>query len=136
MENQYTSLELSKKLKEVGFENEYKYDDEQLWWFHWWEGSSDDRAGEDILQQYEYNHDSVMPLYPAYDLLWDLCVRYKEEVWGKETKYCTTCQERHKGYIFHGDETLYLLQQGKKDEAEQYILDNSILFKDHEKQNG
>jgi|11_taG_2_1085331.scaffolds.fasta_scaffold33455_1 hypothetical protein len=104
MQNKYTSLKLSKFLRNKGFKKGSDW-----WWSHKWEGSSDKDAGQDILTwgTDEYN---TLPLCPAYDILNDLCVKYSDEIFGKKS--------------YKTKKVLELVQQGKKEEAEQYIIDN------------
>jgi len=117
--NKYTSLELSKKLAENGckLKNEY-----------WWHdvpncpiniianpviylGKKDDwystnKDNQKIIEQYQY---------PAYDILNDICVKYKDYFWGAK-QYKTL-------------KVLELLQQNKKQEAEDYIWKNCLFNK-------
>jgi hypothetical protein len=57
----------------------------------------------------------------VYDILNDLCVKYAKEVWGE---YEIDCWDD----MSHTIRVMRLLQQGKQDEVEQYIEENSILF--------
>lgn len=133
MESQYTSLELAKKLDEVGFSeigefNGFAWDDMchdegDYKLTYYMEYVATDNSGLGVNTLFDRCKDGVA--YPAYDLLWDLCIRYKEEVWGDDVKVeqdYEVCAEYHTDYI------LAFLQQGEKEKAEEYILQNSILF--------
>ena len=61
LENQVCSLELAKQLKELGVKQKGLFS-----WFHWWEGSSDELAGKDLVMMAEHNHDSVMFVCSAF----------------------------------------------------------------------
>ncbi len=59
--------------------------------------------------------------YPTYDILWDICTKCSKEFFGKTNA--------DKGgliypYIFHSRNILDFLQQGKKQEAEDYFIKN------------
>ena len=117
-EQRMTSLALSKWLSKNGFEGEGEY----CWVI------KDNKA---ILHTF-----SVLPydctnltIYLAYDLIWDLCIRYGKEIF-KSDKYTYENETALKDFIsIRTREVLYLLQQGKKQEAEEYIKTNSILNK-------
>lgn len=58
--------------------------------------------------------------YPAYDILNDLCVKY-----GENYIFEGSAEEKftHMGMVLH------MLISGKKEEAETYIMENSLLLK-------
>lgn len=137
MQNQYTSYKLSKKLAEVGFDNEAKY--------CWWQVDDDYSKYDDFVLLDEYKSDDIYFIdrenYPAYDLIWDLCIRYKDEVWFDGYANCEICGARNindccnepntdiiSSEYYHPQQVLLLLQQGDKQAAEDYILKHSILF--------
>jgi len=139
IEQTYTSLELSKFLKEKGFDLEAEYYwnfnpalPEQGWYFD----------NENLAYQEEHT-------IKSYDILNDLCGRYAKEVFGDDDKL-----EQFEDYYLptrtaYGTEVDYsyqeggeietvnpmrlhcsfvviiLLQQGKKEEAEQDIIDKT-----------
>jgi hypothetical protein len=116
----YTSLELSKWLKENGCELEYTF------------GWSEDNLMEIPLNLQKLKLKTV---YPAYDILNDLCVRYAKEMFGEKGVRSKTglAQIPEKYYKIYPTYILLLLQQNKKQEAEDYIK-NHCLFnsKNHE----
>ena len=85
MESQYTSLELSKKLKEAGFEKETEYCWINVSGYIGDKGSGNTSLGSKyMLELYEESDKVKVKSYPAYDFLWDICIKYKEEFWGQE----------------------------------------------------
>lgn len=62
LENQVCSLELAKRLKELGFKQESFF-----WWVHKWEGSSDKDAGEDIIS-IGYDEYNTLPICRAFNV--------------------------------------------------------------------
>ena len=135
MRNKYTSLKLSKMLDEAGFreETEYMYVNKE----------------SKIVCRNEQNRRRYKDFYfPAYDLLWDICIKYTKEIFGEEyvCKSCgaerpckqdflhliVCCKKYEKGkiekYKYCTKKISNLLQQGKKQEAEDYIIKNSSLF--------
>jgi len=135
----HTSIELSKKLSEAGFEGE----SEMMWrkYSLATEARLYTRPPEGM--ELAVLSGKIEFEYPAYDILNDLCVKYAKEVFGDE-KVDEVIQVAEGGNI--GDyevpfgkimyvtasvsptfKVLLLLQQGKKQEAEDYIWDNTIL---------
>jgi len=125
--NNYTSLALSKTLAEAGFEGEscagwYLVDGED------WYCVSDDNA---------YETCEFTDSFPAYDIANDLLIRYAKEVWGVGRSYkCWNDEgeemEAHIAdpmYVYHPFKVFLLLQQNMKQEAEDYIMEHSVLFK-------
>jgi len=72
--DKYTSVELSETIKNSGCELESKY---------WWCLSNVTESGFELCIKNELprTHE-VIPYYPAYDLLWDICVKYAKEFFG------------------------------------------------------
>ena len=170
----YTSLELSKKLAEVGFDK--KKDSEYFIDFDKFEASYTNLTGYDgfdvqtdrkpifykscpwknIIEMDYHGRQSCRVIdcikyYPSYDILNDLCVKYHSEVWGDdyfideledydlplecngvEVNYSYeeggAVTIKRKSCLAHSHNIIYLLQQDKQEEAELYILENSILF--------
>lgn len=96
----YTSLKLSKFLHDKGFKKNSELPTHEV--FGEWEGGYSD-GKQPLLEEYN-----------KYDILNDLCVKYAEEIFGE------------KRITIH---ILELLQQNKKEEAEQYIMNNTIIIK-------
>lgn len=101
-ENNYSSLKLSKILTERGFKGETNL----------------------VYINDEIRHKRQDNLYnpiPAYDLIWDICIKYGKELFGeKMVSYAEDANEMYPRIIFN------LLQQNKKQEAEDYIIKNLI----------
>jgi len=148
MENTHTSLELSKKLYEAGFKWEtevYHFD------FKWqtlnWENRTEKRLDRFIEGSDDYMsvQDRISNETPAYDILNDLCVQYWKELFWRELQ---TIQIQSDVIALHWVTSLYkmpqktlekweivieqifkLLQQGRKQEVEDYIWKNCLLNK-------
>lgn len=118
----YTSEKLSKKLKEVGFQGESEFYLEieaigikpRLWK----KGQPCISSSGKVSYYFDPNNKAVL-CYPTYDILYDLCIKYAKEVWGSD--------DWHK-INDHTIEVYYQLFNGNRENAEQYIIDNSILF--------
>jgi len=97
--NKYSSLKLSQFLKDKGFDKPAS---------KWWR-----------KHKGEWRLSSIVTYVPAYDLLWDLCICYKDDVFGNEISPAVVKPfwEEPQFKIFH------LLQQGKTEEVEQVIID-------------
>jgi hypothetical protein len=108
-----TSLELSKQLKEAGFEKEGE--------FVWYNENINNGLKSvyklerlrDIQHEQELDKDS----FYAYDLLWDICVKYAKEVFGSG------------GWIISNGIYKKIRYGEPQKEIEDYIVANSILFK-------
>lgn len=61
-EEQVVSLELAKRMKELGFNGKSIF-----YWSHKWEGSSDEDAGKDILT-FGYDEYNTLPICKAYNV--------------------------------------------------------------------
>lgn len=107
----YTSYELSKALYEAGCElpTNYIYDPNRL--------------GYPLIEK--ESADLAPNEFRSYDLIWDICIRYFKEFWGEEIDDEFGCIPV---YRIHPFKILSFLQQGKKSEAERYILEHSLFF--------
>jgi len=131
----YTSQPLSKALADAGFEGEsatywtekaYR-NEEKGEWTEWVLVVNGVKGSKFFIA---LEHQKV----PAYDIANDLLIRYAKEVWG-EGKWFVYEESTNK--MVKTDEMDYLatqqvlslLQQGKKQEAEDYIMEHSVLFK-------
>jgi hypothetical protein len=137
----YTLLELSKKFKEVGFEKESEY------------FRQENNSDKLIKKGQPYLH-YLGELYPAYDILNDLCVKYAKEVFGEVIYECVKCKDRfgededrllfckkcsnddayletkNRGWEHCQEQIFGFIKQNKpQKEIENYIVANSILFK-------
>ena len=113
----YTSLKLSKLLADKGF----KGDSELVY------------LNEDNIIRHK-RHDNLYNPIPVYDILNDLCVKYCKEVFGKEKQQFKIFSNRKQelkieNYIACSTKIISLLQQNKKEEAEDFIIKQSIIFK-------
>lgn len=110
----HSSLNLSRWLNEKGFREE-----SDMFW-----GSKRDKRNF-LLQSKKWNDEFsdewfCLHEYPAYDLLWDICIRYAKEIWGSNDWYEIS---------EHRNEVMYQIHHGSIEEAEKYIMENSILNK-------
>jgi len=119
----YTSLELSKKLHEAGckLESDFRYDIDDEGFY----------AGESGFKVANWCY--------SYDILNDICVKYAKEMFGDqlhdvwhyvgniEDKKASKDVTKEPKYITETTEILYLLQEGKKQELEEHIWDNCIF---------
>lgn len=109
--NQYTNLETSKKLKEWGCEIK----------------SNAIHADEGYFQVLDTckNRNFIYNANNSYDLLWDICIKYPKEFFGTEkNKYGVGTDIIIKNIT---SKILYLLQEGKEKEANEYLLKNTIF---------
>jgi len=125
--NKYTSLKLSKMLNEAGFEKESKY--------FWVNGKLLRETNElellncgEIIENRLHKFDGEIPkiIIPAYDLLWDICIKYAKEIFKGNSKNSETQNIFYRRR--HTENIIILLQQNKKEETEDYIIKNSSLF--------
>ena len=65
----YTSLKLSKKLAEAGCDLKNGY---------YWHNVIGDKA------KVSHKHETLAPLFPAYDILNDICYKYAKEFFGEQ----------------------------------------------------
>ena len=124
--NKYTSLSLSKWLQNKGFKGEsemyWQYTETLGVCFGTEKEKEKYRTTKLVLKKDISN--MAHWTYPAYDILNDLCVKYAKELFGGEE---IEDDEVDLEYSPITREILSLLQQGKKEEAEEYIKANSIL---------
>lgn len=65
------------------------------------------------------------PSIPAYDLIWDICIKHAKEFFGeKHTHYVG---ELRVARWVHPEKILNLLQYGEKQEAEEYFWENTLF---------
>lgn len=151
MIDNYTSLELSKKLAEAGcvkwsrfawvkhetyegsaivFSKRLNNDDNEF--LVTYEEDDPDFEQADVISLYGSNysdfHNCITEVYNSYDILNDICCKYAKEVFGTEIYGSEEMCDEQPAYSCHAESVLYLMQEGKKEEAERYILDN-CLFK-------
>lgn len=120
-----TSKELSEKLKNAGFVEESEFYYNQLGFNIKLHHIDDDISKKEKIFGVKY---------PAYDILNDLCVKYAKEVFGggwiddKKSKEFRDIKIEVSNY--HSYKILSMLQQNTpQKEIEDYIFNNSILFK-------
>lgn len=118
-QEQYTSLQLSKALHEAGCD---------LWTTHF-RMSLGEGLG-DVLIDIEKNNQTMKNITPyrAYDLIWDISIRYAKEFWGESREQIGEFDYGECAYCIHSMQVFNFLQQGKKQEAEDYILKHSLFF--------
>jgi len=140
--NNYTSLALSKKLKDCGLESEYMWEQ--------WNRHGGKKGWELSLSEMTLKDEVT---YPAFDILNDICVKYAKEFFGRDKTYFAVIGESGgyeaddvylnwkegddnfeedyldelDDYQYHTTEILRLLQRGKKQEAEHYILEHCLF---------
>lgn len=123
--NIYTSLELNKQLSEWGCELESELILQTLHNKEWTLVRSKDIKE---LNDYEktvrenFIRESNMKVYPAYDILNDICVKYAKEFFGtKDGKWTFQKWESVSTMVF------LLIRNWKKKMAEDYILEHTIF---------
>lgn len=117
-----TSLKLSKLLYEKGFvrissyccENIKTHEKENEWKFV-------------EIKDCNPTHDSIF----AYDLLWDICIKYGKELFGEEMVEFS-CSKGVPGLLMFKSRAVTLsivsaLSDNRQEEAEQYIIKNLII---------
>jgi len=127
MENKYTSLKLSKLLAEAGCEIESHYN------IYINNKTGKSFAAQDcIITLVGSLSDPILfkakKSYPAYDILNDICVKYAKEFFGDEVYLDHAQRKIQRNYHGIASTILYCLQNGQKQEAEDYIIENSIFF--------
>jgi len=126
----YTSLNLNKALKEAGCELESEMK---------WVGNKLKNADVD-----GYRNNWADDIYPAYDILWDICVRFPIEFFGQKYILETIntinsfnnlpTQLKTIAYEYYPERILRMLQQNKpQKEIEDYIRENTIFNKKNKK---
>lgn len=111
----HTSLKLSKKL----FENGCELGNEYYWAYpckHSKASPGYRRVGTPVIAQLK-EMERFDPLFPAYDILNDICVKYVKEFFG-EPGY---------EYYYITAHVLAELQRGNKQEAEDYIWTHCLF---------
>lgn len=144
-EQNYTSLELSKKLHEAGCELRSSQPMNDSWWVYEPNGGLRTNGFKWQLRHGVRTMHKEYSYVPAYDILWDICVRYSRQFFGEEDYYCYECRERildkdgcqnmrcetdnaeEVACLHHSLWILELLQQGKKQEAEDYIWEHCLF---------
>ena len=136
----YTSQSLSKWLQEKGFKGESDY-------YYVRQNQAvppviiNKEGLERLKKNWGNNNIGHIEYYPAYDILNDLSVKYAKELFGDalyplefDGKYIYWKGDNgHQyrphlpAYKFHSSVILKLLQQGKKEEAEDYIRSNCVF---------
>ena len=123
----YTSLKLSKMLDEAGFRKESKYfwtnekllrETNELELLNW------GQITENILHKFDGEIPKI--IIPAYDLIWDICIKYVKEIFKgyiKSSELQNNIYRRR-----HAENIIILLQKNKKQKVEDYIIKNSSLF--------
>lgn len=107
----YTSLKLSKKLWDCGC----RLDIENK--FYYFQNINEDW----ILTTEDKYKKKVYELYPAYDILWDICIKYRFEFFGNNF-------DLHE-QIRNG--VMYYLLSGNNKRAENIIWDNCVFNKEN-----
>jgi hypothetical protein len=116
-----TSLELSKWLQENGCTLESSH--------HWTRWNLFEEESKENPYELHRKEKIYAVEYPAYDLLWDICVKYAEEFFGDESiRYWITQDnkllwEYQKAYLYHSSIILMFLQQGRE-WTEDYIKEH------------
>lgn len=111
----HTSQEFSKKLYEAGCSLKSNAE---------WDVTM---GGEYILcssDGIKASYCRAKPIYPAYDILNDICVKYAKEFFGTEMLahgWMNLPDEQMPEFLLHSFQIMHLLQQNKKQEAEDYI---------------
>ena len=114
----YTSKELSQKIKEAGFVGE-----SEMYWC-WYNVQSNGMGSQNWVLKRKGEVREIKDTYLlALDLIYDICIKHRVAFWGEENNVGDSHRIRK-----HTRNILELLQQGKQEEVEQYFLDNSILF--------
>lgn len=125
LKNRMTSLKLSKFLADNGFEGDSEVT---------WRDDPEHKHKLDFdnmgigMNMYGFND------YFAYDILNDLCCKYAKEIFGEEKQlfkiFLNGKQEvMLKNYIGYPVKVMVLLQQNRKQEAEDYIWENCLFNK-------
>ena len=113
----YTSLKLSKLLAEGGCELKALYHRTKYYYHHSWLWDLKTLGQIKRIKKYGNKKNRNLVSYPAYDILNEICVRYRIEFWG--TKY-DDIREHTEWVLFH-------LQMNRQEFAEDYIWDNCLF---------
>lgn len=103
--DKYISLELAKKLHRAMQEQNIELESENYW----------DSHAIDKIEWYWLTEDWE---YPAYDIIWDICIKHAKEFFGEERE--------HIAYMTNW--ILNYLRAWKKQEAEKYIEEHCIFL--------
>ena len=130
--NTMTSLELSKKLYEGGCKIKSEY-----YQFELKDGQTFiDKLDKKRLEWLRMYHKGKWKSYPAYDLLWDVCVKHARQFFGEDAKegldYCPECGIFISGYKSHALRIYNLVNNNKKQEAENYLWANCLFNKENQ----
>lgn len=153
MEERYTDLETSKQLQEWGCRLGCGF-----FWTRWKEGVVELSKGVEKYLSDEYYLTDLAPWsdksleVPAYDLIWDCCIRYPKEFFGdrgeiiafeesydelisvekykklsiERKKWCIPVFQR-KSFSGQAQKLFLLVQSGKYKKANQFLLENTIF---------
>jgi len=140
----YTSLELSKKLKENGCDiiqpilsNSFCYD-KPCWYKvfkNWDKKIFDIELGTDGTPFYDEDYAlSPKVIVPAYDILYDICIKYAKKFFGKEETVLAThdtktfISTKYPKYKAFSIKILEMLQQKRpQKEVEEYLWENYLF---------
>ena len=118
--NKYTSLKLAKKLAEnwCELESEYAYYGDYV-------------SEIEYFLSHDWSIEQWRKLIPAYDILNDICVKHAKEFFGEDdidVSNSALYRITHlPAWVYVSENILSLLQQWKKQEAEDYILKHTIF---------
>ena len=78
-------------------------------------------------------------LYPKYDILWDICVKYAKEFFGEESTWVDNRYETGdiyaKKYLPISENIFYMFHHNKsQEEIEKYIWDNCLFNTENKKE--
>ena len=121
MNNKYTNKETSKQLKEWGC----LLESDKSWYAKWNSFDMYDIppnfnlgiSRQDTYERIENGIESYKREYPAYDLLWDVCIKYALQFFGEQI-FVTQKRAR---------DMLDLLGNKKIKEANEYLLEHTIF---------
>ena len=131
MKQNYTSVELSKKLSDAGCKLDSDY-----YWVDNGEYMDGISENEDwlFMSDKEVEKSDIIGyavIYPAYDILNDICVRYAKDFFGDAIRQFDNFPIEMPAYMIANFSIINLLQQGEKDEAENYIWKNCKFNKNN-----
>ena len=132
METKYTSLELSTKLKDAKCKLRIEHSDKKVWYqmvdgLSWAIG--DFYNVEETIEHFGDDRKSGTSMYPTYDILNDICVKFAKEFFGERKEVFGG--KIVLSNIWHTTMILKYLQEGKKQEAEDYIWKYCNFNKEH-----
>jgi hypothetical protein len=117
--NQYTSFELSKKLLENGAKIE-----DRIFYY------PDYKNNQHLIDlKYQKVPILINKLTPAYDILWDICIRYAKEFFGDEIIPPEFSFETDiEAYYFYPQQIFAMIQnKNSQEEIEKYIWHNCVF---------